>query len=260
MSLYYSSLITHYYTMPHVVASIEARMGSSRFPGKVLADICGQPALTRLVRRLQRCQTLDGIILATSVAMADDALEKWANSEGVAIHRGSEEDVLLRVVEAQRKMQSEVVVEITGDCILLDPEIIDMGVVAFLENDCDVVSNTWKLSFPMGVDVQVYRLRDLEEIERTIFDSAVREHVSLYFYEHLERYRVLHLFAPARWRAPDYRFQLDYPEDHRFITEVYSRLEPKYDDGFGIEEIMSLLRQEPHLVEINRHCVEKSVR
>lgn len=246
--------------MPRIIASIEARMGSSRFLGKVFSDICGQPALTRLACRLGRCEMLDGIILATTIASADDALENWANSEGLPFHRGSEEDVLLHVVEAQRKMQSEVVVEITGDCILLDREIIDLGVTTFLENDCDVVTNGRKPSFPMGVDVQVYRLRDLEEVERTISDPAVREHVSLYFYEHPEHYRIIHLFAPTRWYGPDYRFQLDYPEDHRFITEVYRRLEPTYGDSFGIEEIMALLKREPALVEINRHCVEKSPR
>jgi len=246
--------------MPRVIASIEARMGSSRFPGKVLADICGQPALTWLLRRLRRCRNLDGIILATSVAPADDALERWANSEDLPFHRGSEEDVLLRVVEAQRKMESEIVVEVTGDCILLDPEIIDMGITTFLENDCDVVTNVRKLSYPMGMDVQVYRLRDLEEVERTVHDPAVREHVTLNFYEHPDRYRIIHLFALARWHAPDYRFQLDYPEDHRLITEVYRRLEPEYGDAFGIEEIMALLRREPSLVEINRHCVEKAPR
>ena len=246
--------------MPRVIASIEARMGSSRFPGKVLADICGQPALTRLLRRLRRCENLDGIILATSVAPADDALERWANAEGLPFHRGSEEDVLLRVVEAQRKMQSDIVVEVTGDSILLDPEIIDMGITTFLENDCDVVTNVGKFSFPMGINIEVYRLRDLEDVERTVSDPAVREHVSLCFYEHPERYRIIHLSAPARWHAPDYRFQLDYPEDHRFITKVYHRLEPIYGDAFGLEEIMVLLRQEPALVEINRHCVEKSAR
>ena len=246
--------------MPHVVASIEARMKSSRFPGKVLADVCGRPALTRLLRRLRRCETVDGIILATSLVPADDVLEDWAKDEGVAIYRGSEEDVLQRVAEAQRRMQSDIVVEITGDCVLLDPEIIDMGVRTFLENDCDVLTNARKPSFPMGMDVQVYGRRDLEEVARTVFDPAVREHVSLYFYEHPEHYRILHMFAPARWCAPDYRFQLDYYEDHHFITEIYRRLEPAYGDAFGLEDIMALLRREPSLVEINRHCEEKSPR
>jgi len=246
--------------MHRVIASIEARMSSSRLPGKVLADICGQSALTRLLRRLRRAKTLDGIILATSTNAADDALEQWANSQNLPVYRGSEDDVLARVVGAQQQMRSEIVVEVTGDSTLLDPEIIDLGVTTFLENDCDVVANVSKQSFPMGVDVQVYRLCDLEAIAQTIFDPPVREHVSLYFYEHPEKYRIFHLFAPPRWTAPDYRFQLDYPEDLRFISEVYRRLEPDYGDEFGIEEIFALLRQDPSLLDLNRHCIEKSVR
>ena len=116
-----------------IVASIEARMGSSRLPGKVLADVCGQPALTRQLRRLRRCRTIDDIILATSNSPNDNPLEQWAISENIAFHRGSEDDVLQRVVEAHRKMNSDVVVEITGDCPLLDPEIIDMGISAVMD-------------------------------------------------------------------------------------------------------------------------------
>lgn len=246
--------------MPKVVASIEARMGSSRLPGKVLADVCGQPALTRLVRRLERAKKVDAIVLATSTASADDALEKWAKDHGVACYRGSEDDVLQRVVMAQRSQGSDVVVEVTGDCTLLDPEVIDVGVETFFENDCDVVTNARKPSYPMGADVQVFRLADLEEVERTITDPPVREHVSLYFYEHPERYRVIHLFAPPRWRAPELRLQLDYEEDLRFLREVYARLEPTHGVAFGLEEIMALLRREPALAEINRDCVEKAPR
>jgi spore coat polysaccharide biosynthesis protein SpsF len=246
--------------MPTVVASIEARMGSSRLPGKVLADVAGQPALTRLVRRLERAKKVDAIVLATSTATADDALEAWAKELRVPCYRGSEDDVLHRVVMAQRSLGSDIVVEVTGDCTLLDPEVIDLGVETFCENDCDVVTNARKPSYPMGADVQVFRLRDLEEVERTIDDPPVREHVSLYFYEHPERYRVIHLFAPPRWRAPELRLQLDYEEDLQFLREVYSNLEPKYGATFGLEEIMQLLAAKPRLREINAHCVEKSPR
>lgn len=227
-------------------------MGSSRLPGKVLADVCGQPALTRLLRRLRRCKTLDGIILATSDLPQDDPLEEWAKSEKLPFHRGSEEDVLLRVVEAQRKMQSDVVVEITGDCTILDPEIIDMGVATFLENECDVVLTSE--TYPGGMDVLVYKLSILEENERTITDPLVREHVAYYIVRHPEIYKTIKLYAPTRWHAPNYRFMLDYPEDLAFLREVYSRLEPEYGDEFGIEEIMSLVKREPTLLEINSHC------
>lgn len=245
---------------PRVVASIEARMGSSRLPGKVLADLCGRPALSRLVSRLRRATLLDDIVLATSTSPADDALEAWARSEGLSCHRGSEDDVLRRVVEAQTAMRADLVVEVTGDCPLLDPEIIDLGVATFLENDCDVATNVRKPGWPMGADVQVFRLADLAEVERTVADPAVREHVSLYFYEHPERYRIIHLMPPARWRDPGLRLQLDYPEDLEFLRRVWPRLESLHGETFGLEEIMALLRREPELTEINRHREEKSAR
>ena len=246
--------------MSRIVASIEARMKSSRLPGKVLADVCGQPALTRLLRRLRRCRSLDAIVLATTDDAADDVLVDWATSQALSHYRGSEDDVLLRLVEAHRMMQSEVVVEITGDCILLDPEIIDLGVDTFLANDCDVVTNARVPSYAIGLDVQVYRLKNLEEVERTVDDPAAREHVSLYFYENTERYRVIHMLAPARWYAPGHRFQLDYEEDLLFINEIYRRLEREHGDDFGVEEIMGVLRKEPWLADINIHCLEKSPR
>jgi spore coat polysaccharide biosynthesis protein SpsF len=243
-----------------VVASIEARMGSSRLPGKSLADVLGRPALSRLLARLRRCARLDGIVLATSTAPQDDALAAWAETEGVPCYRGSEDDVLLRVVEAQRSQRADIVVEVTGDCTLLDPELVDLGIETFFGNACDVVANVREPSFPLGADVQVFRLADLEEVERTIRDPAVREHVSLYFYEHPERYRIVHLFAPARWRGPEVRLQLDYPEDLQFIRAVYERLLPRFGEAFGLEEIMALLREEPALRAINAHCEERATR
>lgn len=248
--------------MARVVASIEARMSSSRLPGKVLADIGGTPALGRLLSRLRRCRSLDGIVLATSLDPDDDALADWARREGLACHRGSLDDVLARVVGAHDALGTDIVVEITGDCPLLDPEVVDLGVRTFLANreSADVVSNTAKPSWPMGVDVQVFGLELLREVERTVADPAVREHVSLHFYEHPERYRIFHLQAPARERAPEQRFQLDYPEDLAFIRAVYARLEPPFGPFFGTAEVLDLLRREPDLALLNARCQEKAPR
>lgn len=243
-----------------VVASIEARMGSSRLPGKVLTDIAGAPALSRMVRRLRRCESLDGIILATSVNAADDVLAAWAEMEGIPVHRGSEEDVLARVVGAHQQASSDIIVEICGDCPLIDAEVIDIAVATFLQNDADVVSNTARPGFPQGADAQVFRRVALEHVAERISDPAVREHVSLYFYENPAQYRIIHLAPPPRWRSPDLRLQLDYPEDLAFIRALYGRLEPEYGDAFGLDEILALLIREPDLAKINAHCVEKKVR
>jgi spore coat polysaccharide biosynthesis protein SpsF len=238
--------------MQRVIASIEARMGSTRLPGKVLKDIHGQPALTRLLNRLKRCESLDGIILATSGSVQDDVLEEWAEKNEIPCHRGSEQDVLSRVFESHKKMNSDVVVEITGDCILLDPEIIDMGVRTFLNNDCDVVFTD--NSYPQGMDALVYKLDILRENEMNIYDPLVREHVAYHIVRHPEIYKTIKIYAPKCWYAPTYRFMLDNAEDLEFIRKIYEYLVPLHGNDFGIEEIMSLIKREPHLLEINIAC------
>lgn len=243
-----------------VVASIEARMGSSRLPGKVLMDIHGKPALARLVDRLRQCRRIDDIVVATSTGQGDDVIETWAQGYNVPVYRGSEDDVLQRVVDAHRYMGSDIVVEITGDCPLMDPETVDLAVETFLANDCHVAANVRVPSYPQGTDVQVFRARDLEEVAATIDDLAVREHVSLYFYENPALYRVVHMLAPRSGQAPDLRLQLDYPEDLEFIRRVYARLEPAHGPFFGTGAILGLIAQEPALAAINAHCIEKTAR
>ena len=244
---------------PKVVASIEARMGSSRLPGKVLEDIHGRPALSRLLERLRQCQQLNDIVLATSVAPADDALEAWAKSEQVAYYRGSEDDVLHRVVNAHRQMESEVIVEVTGDCTMLDPDVIDQAIETYFANDADVVANVDPLSYPMGVDVQVFGFGLLAKVEETIHETAVREHVSIHFYRNPDRFRLIRLIAPHELRRPELRFQLDYPEDLKFLREVYGKLLPIHGNHFRTRHILELLDKHPELVMINRDCEETVV-
>tara|TARA_Y100000588_G_scaffold385118_2_gene477744 strand:+ start:388 stop:1098 length:711 start_codon:yes stop_codon:yes gene_type:complete len=235
-------------------------MQSSRLPKKVLADINGVPAIGRILRRLRLCTRLDGLVLATTTRVDDDALVSWAKTQGILHHRGSEEDVLRRVVEAHLSIGTDIIVEVCGDTPLIDPNIIDLAIDTFIANPCDVVSTTWKPSYPQGIDAQVFSLNALREIDRRTCDPAIREHVSLFFYEHPDDYRIIHLEAPQSSHAPDLRFQLDYPEDLVFVREVYSRLEPYYGDAFGTAEILNLLRTEPNLLEINRYCSERKPR
>lgn len=242
-----------------VVASIEARMGSSRLPGKVLMDIGGKPAIERLVHRLRGCAELDDIVVATTTSPKDDAIVAWAEAMGVAVHRGSEDDVLQRVVDAHAKMDSELVVEITGDCPMIDPGVVDLAVATWRNNDCDVVSNAHKPGFPQGTDVQVFRADALAHVAATIHDPAVREHVSLHFYEAPE-YRIIYLMAPPRYTMPEVRMQLDYPEDLELIRAVYAELEPRFGARFDAVAVVELLKERPDLVAINAHCEEKSAR
>jgi spore coat polysaccharide biosynthesis protein SpsF len=236
-------------------------MGSTRLPGKVMADICGTPALSRQIRRVKRSHEIENIVLATTTNSDDDALIELAANEGISYFRGSEEDVLGRVIGAHEQIGSDIIVQLTGDCPLLDAELIDMAINTYLENDCDVVTSGRRPTYPTGImDVQVFSYDSLLQVFRTIDDPIVREHVSIYFHEHLECYQVMNLVAPRRWTGPSYRLQLDYPEDLRLLRELYSRLEPVHGEFFGVDEVMNLLREEPDLLKINSHCKEKSIR
>jgi spore coat polysaccharide biosynthesis protein SpsF len=235
-------------------------MSSSRLPGKVLAAVHGVPALERLLTRLRASKLVDDIVLATTTSSADDVLFEWSLTTGVMCHRGSEDDVLARVVDAQRMMRSDVTVEVCGDCVLIDPCIVDRTIERFLQNDCDVATTTRISSYPLGQAVQVFRTDDLEDVATRIHDPAVREHVSLYFYEHPERYRVTYLSAPEGWNAPDVRTHIDYEEDLQFVSELCRRLEPKHGPLFGVPEMLRLLHESPELRMINSSCAERSAR
>jgi spore coat polysaccharide biosynthesis protein SpsF len=242
-----------------VVATIEARMASSRLPGKILAPILGEPALARLVERLRRVKRLEDIVIATTVSGADDPVEALAERCGVRCFRGSEEDVLGRVVQAAASAGAGVIVEVTGDCPLLAPEVIDRALDLYETGRYDIVSNTWRLSYPQGADAQVFDYELLRQVAKATTDPTHREHVSLYFYEHPERYRIHTFEAPPELRGPELRFQLDYPEDLAFITAVYEALYPLKPD-FTLADVFDLLRRRPALKLINAHCQEKQVR
>lgn len=244
-----------------VVAIVEARMGSSRLPGKVLKDVNGTPALERLIARLNLCKNVDDVVVATTTSEKDDDLVAWAKRNSINCFRGSEDDVLKRVADASKEYEADLIVEITGDCILTDYSLIDQAVKTFLANSCDIVTNCGEfLSYPMGIYAQVFRASDLWWVSENIMDPAVREHVSLYFYENPSFYKIFNMVAPAEVSYPNWRLQLDYPEDLELLNEIYKKLEPMYGETFGLSEICSMLGENLYLLDINSHCVEKSVR
>ena len=226
-----------------IVASIEARLGSSRLPGKVLKKINGYACLELIYRRLEQSKLIDDIIIATSKNPLDDDIESWCLKKGFKVFRGSEDDVLSRVVSAHEACSSDVIVEITGDCPLTDHNLIDEGIKIYQNEDFDVVSNCRQPSYPQGADVQVFSLEILKHVEQTIFDEAVREHVSLYFYENEDIYKIYHMHAPKELNGPNIRLQLDYEEDYQFIISIYNHLYPKYGLKFGVKEIIKLLSE-----------------
>ncbi len=216
-------------------------MGSSRLPGKMLADLGGVSTIALIARRVRQAALVDAVVVATTDSPADDPLAAAAEAEGFAVFRGSEDDVLDRVVRAQQMMGSDIVVEINGDCPLLDPAIIDRAVARYRDGGCDVVTTTAEQSYPEGMDVQVFALTDLEWVAENIHDPEAREHVSLYFYRNPDRYRIANLAASVDLAAPDLRLLLDYPDDLEQLRGIHTALAPVHGDAYTLADIMGLL-------------------
>ena len=237
-----------------IVVIIQARMGSTRLPGKVLQDLGGQTVLERVVSRTRRCGLVNEVIVATSVNPADDAIVEACVPLRVRVFRGSEHDVLDRYFRAAEAAQAEVVVRITCDCPLIDPGVSDKTICAFLDARPDYASNVLERTYPRGLDTEVVALEALECAFREAQEPFQREHVTPFFYLHREKFKLLsvkgeHDFSQHRWT-------LDTAEDLEFLQAVYARLG---DRDFNWQDVLRLMENEPKLAEINRGAVQKTV-
>jgi spore coat polysaccharide biosynthesis protein SpsF len=238
------------------VCTIEARMTSSRLPGKVLAEAAGAPLLAHMVERLRRARRLDAIVVATTEDRSSDPIAALAADHGVGCFRGSEDDVLARVLGAARAYDAELIVETTGDCPLIDPAVVDLVVERFLAGGADYCSNTLERTYPRGLDVQAFPTAVLAEVDRLTQDPADREHVSLYIYEHPERYR-LRSVTSGRPELGELRLTVDTPEDLALVRAIFDALQPA---AFGLEEVVALLAARPDLRALNAAVEQKPVR
>ena len=242
-----------------IVGFIEARVRSSRLPGKVLKPILGKPLLELMVERLKRARTLDGIVIATTDHTLDDPIEALAQRLGVGVFRGSEEDVLARVLGAAIGSEADVIVETTGDCPLHDPAIIDKVVSDFRIGGADFVSNVLDYSTPRGTDVRVFTTQALDEINRTSDDPGDHEHVSIHFWEHPEKYRLRNVATDLPPHVAEYRLTVDTAEDFELVRRVYEDLYPSNPE-FSLADIIQLFERHPELPLINQCIQQKSVR
>ena len=179
-----------------IAAIIECRMRSIRLPGKVMLKSYGKPMLEHMVERLSCVKKIDALTFATTENESDDCIEELAQSLNITCYRGSEEDVLRRDLLAAQSLQADIIVEVTGDCPLIDPEIVSQTLDLYLINPCDFVSNDLPPSFPMGMDVEIFSTRLLQIADREGKLPEDREHVSWFFVRSPERFRLLTLPAP----------------------------------------------------------------
>ncbi|SDH62289.1 cytidylyltransferase domain-containing protein [Propionivibrio dicarboxylicus] len=241
---------------PKVVATIEARMTSSRLPGKVLMPAAGEPMLAHLVRRLRAVPSIDAIVIATTINDSDQAIVDFAHANGVACFRGSENNVMERVLGAATSASADVIVEITGDCPIIDPDIVEQTIRMFFGNSVDYMSNAVVRSYPDGMDVQVFHLETLKTAARSTTNQLDLEHVSRFIYQHPDIFRIGHLIAPPSLHWPDLGLTLDEATDYQLLRNLIEFLAPT-NPIFGCGEAIQTLRERPEWVDINRRVIRK---
>jgi len=264
------------------VAIIQGRMSSSRLPGKVLLDIAGKPMIEHVIERTKRARTLNAVTVATTTDPTDDPVAAFAVSMGIAFTRGSLHDVLDRYYQAAKMHKADVIVRITADCPVIDPDVIDETVKLVTEPasvlclsssvdfSCNRLPPPFTRSFPIGLDVEVCTFAALERAWKESTETFHREHVMPFLYEgaHLIP-RTPHLATGISPRGfhiaqlhhtPDYgplRWTVDTPEDLIFIREIFSRLDK--NPGFTWYDVLKIVQEEPELAKINAEIRHKTM-
>ncbi|MFM6461856.1 MAG: cytidylyltransferase domain-containing protein [Planktothrix sp.] len=239
-----------------IVATIEARMTSSRLPGKVLLPAQGKPMLYHLVSRLKAVPSINEIVLATTINATDDVLIDFAKQESILSYRGSEEDVMSRVIGAAETADADVIVEITGDCPIIDPDLVEQTIQMYLHHEAAYASNTHISSYPDGMDTQVFSLESLKRSSAMTDAPLDHEHVSLYMRNHPEIFPHVHLIAPPSLHWPSLGLTLDEQADYLLLKKIIETLSPE-NPLFSCLDTIELLKQNPDWLEINRHVVRK---
>jgi spore coat polysaccharide biosynthesis protein SpsF len=239
-----------------VVAIVEARMTSTRLPGKVLLEAAGRPLLGHLVERLRLVPSLDQIVIATTINDADAPLAEFARSCGITCFRGSEHDVMARVIGAGEAAQADIVVNVTGDCPLIDPLLTEQTIRMFFNNACDYATNGHVHTFPGGYAVQVYRLETLRRSASMTDDSVEHEHVTLHMRRHPEIFRHVYLVAPPDQHWPEIDLSLDEKADYLLLKRIFEHF-GEGNPHFGCRETVALLKVNPEWLAINRDVKRK---
>ncbi len=238
-------------TNPHIVAIIQARMSSSRLPGKVLMDIAGKPMLAWVVERARLSRLVDEVVVATTTEEADNPIADFCKANTISFSRGSHFDVLDRYFQAAKQYHADVIVRITADCPVIDPGVIDHTLERFFEEKVDFAANRlpppWKRTYPIGLDTEVCTFTGLERAWCEAKAPFEREHVMPYFYDEDGRFRILLVN-----HQPDYgvlRWTVDTPEDLEAVRKIFAHFQGRMN--FTWLEIVDLYNQHPELAQIN---------
>lgn len=242
-----------------IVAIVQARMSSTRLPGKVMKKIVGKLIILHDIDRIKQIKNLNKIVIATTTKKENDIIVKTIKNydSEIGIFRGSEDDVLDRYYKAAKEFNADVIVRITSDCPLFDPIVSDKVIEAFLNNECDYCSNTLNRTYPLGLDTEIFSFDTLEKAWKEAKENYQREHVTPYVYEHPDKFKLLNVSNNKN--LSHLRWTLDTIKDFKFISEIYKRL---YNENniFHMKNILKILEKEPELIEINKHVRQKTLK
>jgi len=243
------------------ICIIQARMNSTRLPGKIMKDLAGKRVLWHIVNRVAQAKNIDKIVVATTVNLEDDLVENFCRENGFSVHRGSVENVLERFYEVAAKFGADCIVRVTGDCPLVNPHIIDLCVEAFLKTRCDYISDIP----PSGQlllrnqEIEIISFFALEKAYYSASKSLEREHVTPYIWQNKKQeFAIGPIVTVDSKYDRNYRLVVDYPEDFELMEKIYQKF---YKPGqiIDIVEVFSFLDKNPKWVAINAHCKQKSL-
>lgn len=242
------------------VAIIQARMSSSRLPGKVMLPLGGRPQIEHIIQRVNKCTEIDDSVVATSTETTDDVIEWMSERMGVKVFRGDEQNVLDRIYQAASEENADEIVRITGDCPLIDPGTIDSVVEHRRRSGADYASNIIERTFPRGLDVEVFTYESFQRLYRRAGDSAHLEHVTLFYRDHPEEFELANVqstdvFDDSRLHdRTDLRLTLDEADDYKLLEEIFREVD--YDVTPSIRDVVRFV-DERELSDVNASVVQK---
>ncbi len=241
-----------------VYCVVPARTGSSRLPGKVLKPLAGKPSLLRQIDRLLQAKTIDKIIVATTTEKRDDAIVDLVKDyhPKVSAARGSEIDVTDRFYQALLEYKPDVVLRITGDCPLIDPEVVDLVVNEYLRFNGDYVANTLKeRTYPRGLDTEAFSFEILEKLWKDLKTEEEREHVTLFIRRNTDLFKCKNIKNPVDYSF--HRWTLDEPGDYTLLNTIFEELQDK-NPQFRMKDVIELFEKRPELIKINQDVEQKN--
>ncbi|WP_431811458.1 cytidylyltransferase domain-containing protein [Lysinibacillus sp. FW12] len=239
-----------------IVAIIQARMGSTRLPGKILKKVNGRPLLSYQIERLKQSNYINDLVIATTIDEKDDLIVEFCEKNNILSFRGSEKDVLARYYETAKAFKAEAIVRITSDCPIIDVQVVDKTIQFFIDKNFEYVSNTVERTYPRGLDTEIFTFAALEIAYNEAILERDREHVTAYFYTNPDIFKIGSVCNEIDYSK--YRWTVDTEEDFQLIKNIIENLYSE-NPQFTLHDTVQLMEANPDWFNINAHIEQKKL-